>query len=109
MPKRRSRLSEAALSGLQRVVTVGLTFDITAPRVATLRVREVKKSVEVTERRPLASLRYTEPLRDIPQTITVIPREIIEQQGATTLTEVLRNVPGLTITAGEGGAQPGTI
>ena len=46
-------------------------------------------------------------MRDIPQTITVIPREVIEQQGATTLRDVLQNVPGLTITAGEGGAPAG--
>ena len=34
--------------------------------------------------------------RDIPQTITVIPASVIQQQGATSLTDVLRNVPGLT-------------
>jgi catecholate siderophore receptor len=42
-------------------------------------------------------------LRDIPQTISVIDRDTIEAQGATTLTEVLRNVPGITLSAGEGG------
>jgi catecholate siderophore receptor len=42
-------------------------------------------------------------LRDVPQTISVIDRETIEAQGATTLTEVLRHVPGITLSAGEGG------
>ncbi|HYH86087.1 MAG TPA: TonB-dependent siderophore receptor, partial [Pyrinomonadaceae bacterium] len=55
----------------------------------------------------LSSPKYTEPLHNIPQTITVIPKEVIEEQGATTLREVLRNVPGLTVTAGEGGAPAG--
>ncbi len=32
---------------------------------------------------------------------------MIEQQGATTLRDVLRNVPGLTVTAGEGGTPAG--
>jgi catecholate siderophore receptor len=50
-----------------------------------------------------SSPKYTEPLRDTPQTITVIPSELIEQQGATTLREVLRNVTGISIQAGEGG------
>src|SRR5687768_3687986 len=49
------------------------------------------------------SLKYTEPLRDIPQTITVVPRAVIEQQNATTLRDVLRNVPGISFQAGEGG------
>ncbi|MGE3466815.1 MAG: TonB-dependent receptor, partial [Pyrinomonadaceae bacterium] len=55
----------------------------------------------------VASPKYTEPLRDTPQTVNVIPKDIIEQQGATTLREVLNNVPGITIAAGEGGAPAG--
>jgi len=43
------------------------------------------------------------PLRDIPQSVTVINRAVIAAQNATTLTEALRNVPGITLTAGEGG------
>lgn len=53
------------------------------------------------------SPRYTEPLRNIPQTITVIPREVIQERGATSLRDVLRNVPGISIQAGEGGAPAG--
>lgn len=55
----------------------------------------------------VASPKYTEPLRDTPQTINVIPKDVIEQQGATTLRDVLNNVPGITIVAGEGGAPAG--
>ncbi|MBR7781340.1 catecholate siderophore receptor Fiu [Undibacterium luofuense] len=42
-----------------------------------------------------ASPKYTQPLVDTPQTITVIKRELIEQQGAQTLTEAMRNAPGV--------------
>ncbi len=55
----------------------------------------------------VSSPKYTEPLRDIPQTITVIPQAVIEEQGATSLREVLRNVPGISIQAGEGGVPAG--
>lgn len=34
--------------------------------------------------------RYTQPLRDTPQTITVVPQAVIQEQGATTLRDVLR-------------------
>jgi len=67
----------------------------------------LRASVDVNERMPLTSPKYTEPLRDLPQTIMVIPKLVMEQQGATSLTEVLRNVPGLTIAAGEGGVPAG--
>jgi catecholate siderophore receptor len=43
------------------------------------------------------------PIRDIPQSVTVINRAVMEAQGAASLGDVLRNVPGITLTAAEGG------
>jgi catecholate siderophore receptor len=52
----------------------------------------------------LSSPKFTEPLVDTPQTITIITKEIIQEQGATTLTEALRNTPGVgTFFVGENG------
>ena len=42
-----------------------------------------------------SSPKYSEPLVDTAQTITVIKKDLFEQQGATTLTEALRNTPGV--------------
>lgn len=50
-----------------------------------------------------ASPKLTQPLRDTPQTITVIPESVIKEQGAANLRDVLRNSPGITFQAGEGG------
>lgn len=51
------------------------------------------------------SPKFTQSLLDTPQTINVIGKEIMEQQGATTLTEALRNSPGVgTFYAGENGS-----
>ncbi len=47
--------------------------------------------------------RYTAPLLETPQTITLVPREIIDQQNLLTMREVLSTLPGITFTAGEGG------
>jgi catecholate siderophore receptor len=41
-------------------------------------------------------------IQDTPQAITVVPGEVIRQQQATTLEQALRNVPGITVSAGEG-------
>ena len=50
-------------------------------------------------------LKRTAALVDTPQTIEVIKKELIEQQGATTLTEALRNSPGVgTFYLGENGS-----
>ena len=42
-----------------------------------------------------SSPKYTQPLLDTTQTISVIKRELIDQQGALTLTDALRNTPGV--------------
>lgn len=53
----------------------------------------------------LSSPKFTQPLLDTTQTISVITRELLQQQGATTLTEALRNSPGVgTFFVGENGA-----
>ena len=45
------------------------------------------------------------PLRDIPQYINSVPQSVIQSQGATSLRDALRNVPGITYAAPEGGTQ----
>ena len=42
-------------------------------------------------------------LRDVPQAVTVVTEQLIQDRGADTLKEALRNVAGLTFNAGEGG------
>ena len=61
--------------------------------------------VDVTAIRPREpeSPKYTAPLVDTPRSVTVIPREIIEQTAATSLSDILRTSPGITFGAGEGG------
>ena len=64
-------------------------------------------TVEASSETKLSSPKFTAPLIDTPQTVVVIPREVFEQQGATTLRDVLRNTPGITFAAGEGGTANG--
>jgi catecholate siderophore receptor len=52
----------------------------------------------------VSSPKFTQPLVDTPQTITVIKKELAQEQGATTLTEALKNTPGVgTFFLGENG------
>ena len=93
----------------QILVGTGVRSRLSAPRTVALDVAPVSESVDVTGRTQaaLSSLKYSEPLRDVPQSVQVIPRAIIDEQGAGTLREVLRNVPGITMQAGEGGVPAG--
>ncbi len=40
---------------------------------------------------------------DTPASIDVVPAEVIKEQGVTSLQDALKNVPGITLNAGEGG------
>jgi catecholate siderophore receptor len=95
------------------VITDGtsLTFRFTTSNTVSLEFRIDSQSVEVTGSAPAAvisSPKYLTPLREVPQTIEIIPRAVFEEQGATPLSEVLRNVPGISIQAGEGGGASST-
>ncbi|MGN6286581.1 MAG: TonB-dependent receptor [Afipia sp.] len=49
--------------------------------------------------------RIPTPLRDTPQTVNVVPKQVIEEQRITSMEDALRTVPGITFNAGEGGQQ----
>jgi len=49
-----------------------------------------------------SSSRLPGSVRDVPQTVNVIPEKILNQQNVTTLEQALANVPGITVSIGEG-------
>lgn len=53
------------------------------------------------------SAKYAAPLLDTPQTITVVPQHVLEEQNALSLRQALSNVSGITFNAGEGGGGSG--
>src|SRR5688572_26853584 len=50
-----------------------------------------------------SSVKYTESLLDTPQTITVVTKDVMDQQNLIGLRDVLSTLPGITFGAGEGG------
>src|SRR5439155_7045501 len=44
-------------------------------------------------------------LKDTPQSISVVPQDVLREQAAFSVREALRNVTGLTLNGGEGGIQ----
>ena len=64
----------------------------------------VSEEIDVVDRGVrVHSPKHTEPVLDTPQSISVVDAALIQAQGATTLRDVLRNVTGISIQAGEGG------
>lgn len=97
----------------QRFTQSLLTLAMAAPLAAhaqqteseqTLRQVNVKSSAEAPfKTETSANAKYTQPLLDTPQTIQVIKKEVLQEQGAASLMEALRNTPGITMQLGENG------
>ena len=83
----------------------GLSYQIDSTGRMSISVR-ASDSVIVQDSSPQLSLdRYPVPLLDTPQSITTISQATIHEEGATTLRDTLRNAPGISLAAGEGGSQ----
>ena len=67
------------------------------------------ENVTVTGVRSVLRDKLGEPALNAPQSVTVIGSELIASQGATRLEDALRNVPGITLNAGEGAARGDTV
>jgi len=98
-----------AVQALQRLLAgTGLEFHFRSANAAMVSLPDVTTAVEVTasaDSLAASSPKFAAPLLDTPQTITAVPRLVMEQQGVTTLRDALRNVAGISLAAGEGGAQ----
>jgi len=108
-----SSLSSFALSPLVVAVacSAGAVHAQTTPDTANEQIRTLE-TVEATGDAPYkaseaSNVKLTAPLRDTPQTVVVIPGQLIQDRGLSSLADVLRTTPGITLGAGEGGTPTG--
>lgn len=94
--------SAALMLGFALVAGAGTASAQEAPRLGGVTVRdtEIDETYNRTETR---SPKATAPLRDTPQTISVVAQEVIRDRASRTLADVLRNTPGISFDAGENG------
>jgi len=101
-----------AQEGLRQMLTgTGLAFRVEAPGVAVMTgapmtlaaVTVTAEAYSPYQGKPTRTLTKTEtPLRDIPQSVTVLTRAAIADQAMLSLADVTRYVPGVTMGQGEG-------
>jgi catecholate siderophore receptor len=85
----------------------GVAYKFTAPDAVVLRLAAASTSVNVTaDATTITSMpKYDGPLMEVPQTVSVVTQALLQEEGTTTLRDALRNVAGISLAAGEGGAQ----
>lgn len=112
---RRSSLAQIGTGGVHGMLSAdralaellagtGIDFKFDSRRMVTLSMQTISETIDVVSPAPaVSSPKFTQPVLDTPRTMTVIAEDTFEAQGATTLRDILRNTPGITFQAGEGG------
>ncbi len=94
---------------LQRMIAdTGLQYKFERDGSIKLELKSASTSVDVTAAVPVISSslpKFQLPAIDTPQTINSVQQQTLQQQGTTTLRDALRNLAGISLAAGEGGAQ----
>lgn len=94
----------AAMVAATFSIASGLPNAYAADEVTELPEVSVKSKKEVPFKADTsASQKFTKPLIDTTQTVQVIKKELLREQGVFSLTDALRNTPGITMQLGEGG------
>lgn len=105
------RLGAFLLAGLAAPAFVGAQIDTTPSYLPTkeepvlmdrLTVGGARENETYSVQRSLAATKTDTPLVNVPQSVTVITRELIEDQGMQGVGDVTRYVPGVGIAQGEG-------
>ncbi len=104
----------SALNGFRRsALTLAITTALPATAVYAETIKELPTAQASAQSEDSykvdrsTSLKYTQPLLDTAKTISVIPQSVMKDRGVTSLRDALRNVPGISMAAGEGGTPTG--
>jgi catecholate siderophore receptor len=98
MAKQGEKLDVIAASAPSTVASV------VAPVIVTGRTEQGYSPVAST-----GATKSSAPLRDVPQTVNVIPKQLITDQAAQSMQDVMKNVPGVGISSGDGQRDQVTI
>lgn len=95
-------LASVAISGPSAAQETDASGAVVLP---TLSVEDRSKATPLDRKTGLSVLSTT--VQDTPQQVNIITGEMLREQGVTSLEQALRNVPGITVSIGEGGTLNG--
>ena len=105
-----SLLSQDTIPVRDSIAVAGKPVDPDSARSLTKVVITAEKPLAgYAPRRSWSATKTDLPLRDIPQAITVIGREVLDDQAVQNMSDVVRYIPGITMGQGEGHRDAPTI
>ncbi len=96
------KLSIAGSLALSTHVLAEENIKLDTIEVIEVRISDTKPVKGYNPKKSTASTKTDTPLINVPQAITVIPQDVIKDQSAQSVQDVIRYVPGVTSSMGEG-------
>lgn len=110
---KKKKLALLVTLAVQHICTVAYAQATAEPAKTTLSTVEVQGSRELppTYNAPTATsaTKIEAPLRDIPQTVNVVPNQLLRDQNVTSMERALKFVPGIGLSHGDGQRDQVTI
>ncbi|GAB4042419.1 MAG: TonB-dependent siderophore receptor PiuA [Rubrivivax sp.] len=100
MLHRRSAIALAATAAFTHASVHAQAQDAEPPSLETVTVTGFRGT-------QMANEKYSRELKDTPRLITILPAALLEVQGAATLKDTLKNIPGISLQVGEGNPPSG--
>ncbi|PAU63818.1 TonB-dependent receptor [Pseudomonas indica] len=106
-----SRIHPACLSllGLLTAPALQAEESKTALEIPATTVTGIQTEDSYKQSTSKSALKIDAPLRDIPQTVNVVPQSVIKDQNAQSMEDLLKNVPGVGLSNGDGQRDQVTI
>lgn len=95
-------LTAIASASLLSLSTASLAGDEAASEVITITANKVSRDKSYGGTNARSATRSDAAQLDIPQTVTALPRQVLDDQAARSLQDALRNVPGVGLSTGDG-------
>ncbi|MBJ9985726.1 TonB-dependent siderophore receptor [Acinetobacter sp. S40] len=101
--KTRKKIVSSAIASSLSVVAVPAFAQENVTQLPTIQSAATATQQESLKVDNSANAKFVAPLLDTPKSVSIISQQLIEDTNVTTLSDALRNVPGITLGAGEGG------
>jgi catecholate siderophore receptor len=103
------RLSSRLQAGVGSTLALASSFGLRAAETASDIEQQKNKLDEVLVTAHPSIDAYPTSIQDTPQNVTVVPLHVLAEQAVNNIQDALKNVPGITLNAGEGGTHGDNI
>ena len=101
--KTRKKIVSSAIASSLSVIATAAIAQEQVEVLKTINVHAEANQAESLKIDQSANAKFVAPLKDTPKSVSILSQKLLQETNSNTLLEALRNEPGITLGAGEGG------